>query len=50
MGGYLKQTGERWDPASGKFFYKLSIPNEEVKTTYTGIIDRYFSTKIENKK
>ncbi len=50
MGGYLKQTGERRDPASGKIFYMLSIPNEEIKTTYTGIIDRYFSNKIENKK
>ncbi|MCX6584312.1 MAG: AAA family ATPase, partial [Candidatus Aminicenantes bacterium] len=50
MGGYLKPTSKRRDPASGKIFYKLSIPNEEVKTTYTGIIDRYFSTKIENKK
>ncbi len=50
MGGYLKQTAERRDPASGKIFYTLSIPNEEVKITYTGIIDRYFSTKIENEK
>ncbi|MDQ1351960.1 MAG: hypothetical protein QG657_2266 [Acidobacteriota bacterium] len=50
MGGYLKQTGKRRDPASGKIFYMLAIPNEEVKTTYTGIIDRYFSTKIENEK
>ena len=50
MGGYLKQTDERRDEASGKLFYKLSIPNEEVKITYTGIIDRYFSTKIENEK
>ena len=50
MGGYLKQTDERRDAASGKIFYKLSIPNEEVKITYTGIIDRYFSSKIENKK
>jgi hypothetical protein len=50
MGGYLKQADERRDPASGKFFYTLSIPNEEVRATYTGIIDRYFSTKIENKK
>ncbi len=50
MGGYLKQTAERRDPASGKIFYTLSIPNEEVRTTYTGIIDRYFSTKIENEK
>ncbi|MGE5340946.1 MAG: AAA family ATPase, partial [Candidatus Omnitrophota bacterium] len=50
MGGYLKQTAERWDPSSVQFYYTLSIPNEEVKTTYAGIIDRYFSTKIENKK
>ena len=50
MGGYLKQTAKRRDPASGKIFYTLSIPNEEVKITYTGIIDRYFSTKIENDK
>ncbi len=49
MGGYLKQTAERRE-ASGKIFYTLSIPNEEVKITYTGIIDRYFSTKIENEK
>jgi len=50
MGGYLKQTAERRDPASGKIFYTLSIPNEEVKIIYTGIIDRYFTTKIENEK
>jgi hypothetical protein len=50
MGGYLKQTAKRRDPASGKIFYKLSIPNEEVKITYTGIIDRYFSDKIENEQ
>jgi len=50
MGGYLKQTAKRRDPASGKNFYNLSIPNEEVKITYTGIIDRYFYNKIENEK
>ncbi|MGE5339955.1 MAG: AAA family ATPase, partial [Candidatus Omnitrophota bacterium] len=50
MGGYLKQTAKRWDPAPGKFYFTLSIPNEEVRTTYTGIIDRYFSTKIKNEK
>jgi hypothetical protein len=50
MGGYLKQTAKRRDPASGKIFYTLCIPNEEVKITYTGIIDRYFSSKIENEK
>jgi hypothetical protein len=50
MGGYLKQTAKRRHAASGKFFYTLSIPNEEVKTTYTAIIDNYFSAKIEKKK
>jgi len=50
MGGYLKQTAKRRDPASGKFFYTLSIPNEEVKTTYTAIIGNYFSTMVENKQ
>ena len=50
MGGYLKQTAKRWDPASATFYYTLSIPNEEVKTTFSRIIHRYFSDKIENKK
>jgi hypothetical protein len=50
MGGYLKQTGKRRDAAAGKMVYNLSIPNLEVRTTYTRIIDRYFSTKIENEK
>ncbi len=50
MGGYLKQTSERLDDVSEKTYYTLSIPNKEVRATYTGIIDRYFSNKIENKK
>ncbi len=50
MGGYLKQTAKRRHAASGKFFYMLSIPNEEVKTTYTAIIDNYFAAKINRKK
>ncbi len=50
MGGYLKSTAKRWDPASATFYYTLSIPNEEVKTIYTRIIQRYFMDKIENKK
>ncbi|MGE5340756.1 MAG: AAA family ATPase [Candidatus Omnitrophota bacterium] len=50
MGGYLKQESRRRDAASGRIFYSLSIPNEEVKTTYTRIIRRYFSTRIENEK
>ncbi|HLP45815.1 MAG TPA: AAA family ATPase [Candidatus Kapabacteria bacterium] len=50
MGGYLKQSAGRRDESAGKIYYSLSIPNKEVRTTYTGIIDRYFTTKIENKK
>jgi hypothetical protein len=50
MGGYLKQTSERLDDVSEKTYYTLSIPNKEVRATYTGIINRYFSNKIENKK
>jgi hypothetical protein len=50
MGGYLKQTGKRQDAAAGKMIYTLSVPNLEVRTTYTRIIRRYFSTKIENEK
>jgi hypothetical protein len=50
MGGYLKQTGKRRDAAAVKMYYTLLIPNMEVRTTYTRIIDRYFSSKIENEK
>jgi hypothetical protein len=50
MGGYLKQEGGRRDVAAGKMYYTLSIPNHEVRTTYTRIIRRFFSTKIENRK
>jgi hypothetical protein len=50
MGGYLKQTRGRIDNVSEKTYYSLSIPNKEVRTTYTRIIGRYFSTKIENEK
>jgi hypothetical protein len=49
MGGYLKQTGKRRDAAAGKTLYNLCIPNLEVRDTYTRIIRRYFSSKIENK-
>jgi hypothetical protein len=49
MGGYLKQTAKRRNAAAGKMFYTLSVPNLEVRTTYTHIINRYFSGKIENK-
>ncbi len=50
MGGYLKQTSARREASSEKIYYKLSIPNREVRGTYTHIIRRYFTTKIENKK
>ena len=50
MGGYLKQSAKRRDEAAGKVYYSLAIPNKEVRITYTGIIDRYFTAKIENEK
>jgi hypothetical protein len=50
MGGYLKQTAMRRDDVMEKTYYTLSIPNKEVRSTYTRIIRRYFSTRIENEK
>jgi hypothetical protein len=50
MGGYLKQTWKRRDDISEKIYYQLSIPNKEVRATYTRIVDSYFSTKIENRE
>ncbi|MCP4150198.1 MAG: AAA family ATPase [bacterium] len=50
MGGYLKQTGKRRDPGSGKVYYKLSIPNLEVRIIYSQIIDIYFTGKIGTDK
>ena len=49
MGGYLKQISKRRHPTSGKFIYTLSIPNEEVKTTYVSIIENYFAEKVSKK-
>jgi len=49
MGGYLKQSDKRLDEAAGKVYYLLTIPNKEVRVTYTSIVENYFSTKIENK-
>ncbi|MCP4147821.1 MAG: AAA family ATPase [bacterium] len=49
MGGYLKTISDRLSPNTGERYYKLSIPNLEVKTAYIGIIKRYFSAKITNK-
>ena len=48
MAGYLKQTFLRRDDVMEKVYYTLSIPNKEVRSTYTRIIRRYFSTRIEN--
>jgi hypothetical protein len=50
MGGYLKQTSMRKDDVLEKTFYTLAIPNKEVRSTYTRIIQRFFTGKIENKK
>ncbi|MCP4213823.1 MAG: AAA family ATPase [bacterium] len=50
MAGYLKPISGRMAAATNRMHYTLSIPNREVRTTYATIIDRYFTTKIENKK
>ena len=50
MGGYLKQSAKRPDEAAGKTYYLLSIPNQEVRVTYTMIVENYFAAKIENEK
>ncbi len=50
MGGYLKQTGKRRDPGSGKVYYMLSIPNLEVRIIYSQIIDIYFTGKVGAEK
>lgn len=50
MGGYLKPTAKRKAPSTDKIYYTLAIPNREVRTAYIKIIERYFTTKIENKK
>jgi hypothetical protein len=47
MGGYLKQTSMRRNDVLEKIYYTLSIPNKEVRSTYTRIIQRYFVDKIE---
>ena len=50
MGGYLKPISGRMASTTGKMYYTLAIPNLEVKSAYSSIIDRYFTAKIENKK
>ena len=50
MSGYLKQSDEKRDETTGKLYYSLFIPNKEVRIIYTGIIERYFTDRIENKK
>ncbi len=49
MGGYLKQSVPRKDESSGKTYYRLTIPNKEVRASYTAIVENYFAMKIENK-
>ncbi len=49
MGGYLKPSAKRSDDDGERTFYRLSIPNKEVRVTYKAIVENYFSSKIENK-
>ncbi|MCU0288481.1 MAG: ATP-binding protein [Acidobacteria bacterium] len=50
MGGYLKQTGKRPDNEGERIYYRLTIPNKEVRVTYKTIVENYFSSKIENRQ
>jgi hypothetical protein len=50
MGGYLKQSGKRFDDDGEMTYYRLTIPNKEVRLTYKTIVKNYFSSKIENKQ
>jgi len=50
MGGYLKYEGMHRDTSSEKLYCALSIPNREVRSIYTRIVDNFFTDKIENKK
>ncbi len=50
QGGYLKATGKRLSHNTGNLYYKLAIPNLEVKKIYIGIIDRFFTGKVGSKQ
>ena len=50
MCGYLKPTNKRMVPSTGEMYYRLMIPNMEVKTVYVRIIKHYFAGKIDNRK
>jgi hypothetical protein len=45
----LKQSNGRYNEAAGKTYFLLTVPNQEVRVTYTAIVENYFSSKIENK-
>ncbi len=50
MGGYLKYTAKRRNQSTGEMFYMLTLPNQEVRTVYAGIIKSFFESKIQNKQ
>ncbi|MGE5342580.1 MAG: AAA family ATPase [Candidatus Omnitrophota bacterium] len=50
MGGYLKQAAKGPDSDGERAYYRLTIPNKEVRGTYQAIVENYFSSKIENRK
>jgi hypothetical protein len=46
----LKQTGKRSDDEGERTYYRLAIPNKEVRVTYKTIVENYFSSKIDINK
>ncbi len=49
MAGYLKQSERRFDESNVKSYYRLAIPNLEVKTIYIDIIENFFADKTGDK-
>ncbi|MGL5085414.1 MAG: AAA family ATPase [Clostridium sp.] len=43
LSGYLKAVSRKFDEYSSLYVYKLQIPNNEIKTLYRTIIDKWFS-------
>ena len=51
FGGYLKYETQRPDDVDpAKILCRLVIPNQEVRSAYLGIVQQWFSSRMENRK
>lgn len=46
--GYLKYVGKR--QLNDRWFYQLQIPNREVSSIYTRLVERWFKARFDNRK